>query len=191
MCFVRILRAQIFSTFLCSLALLLSAFMVFILVEVGKHTDFSRDFQQIVAFWVEDFGVLISAIKVLPLLSQFRSPLNLKLFCSASQLCCLSACQVSSKGAVTSGYQLSRCITVLFLPCFLVENGFQCSWHVITSRENYCSFRKVYILKEQCIVCVFNIQELQWHLVLMFTKWWNYVLSYSCHKLCTLYLGLI
>lgn len=75
MCFARILTAPVFSTFLCSLAALLNAFMVFILVVVGKHTDFSRDFQQIEAFGVMDSGVLISAIKILCLLSQFRSPL--------------------------------------------------------------------------------------------------------------------
>lgn len=69
MYFARILTALIFSTFLCSLAPLLNAFIVLILVEVGKHADFSRRFQQIEAFGVMDSGVLISAIMILPLLS--------------------------------------------------------------------------------------------------------------------------
>lgn len=110
--FARILTAPIFSTFLCSLALLLNAFIFFILVEAEKHTHFCKDFQRIEAFGVMVSGVIISAIKILPLLSQFRSPLNSKLCCSASQLCCLFAFQVS-KDAITSGYQLP-----ILLSCF-------------------------------------------------------------------------
>lgn len=85
------LTASIFSTFPCSPPLLLNAYMVFILVEVRKHTDLLRNFLQREAFCVMDSGVLISAIKILLLLSQFRSPLNSKLLCPAHQLCCLSA----------------------------------------------------------------------------------------------------
>lgn len=142
MCFARILTAPVFSTFLCSLAALLNAFMVFILVVVGKHTDFSRDFQQIEAFGVMDSGVLISAIKILCLLSQFRSPLISKQFCSAFQLCCLSAFQVSSDDAVTSGYQLSRYIYCLIsspLPC---RGQLSVQLAPSISRENCCGFRK-------------------------------------------------
>lgn len=44
-----------FQYFLLSLTFLLNAFMGFLLAEVGKHTDFSGDFQQI-----EDFRVMDS-----------------------------------------------------------------------------------------------------------------------------------
>jgi len=76
--------------------------MVFLLVEGGKHTDFSRNFQQMEAFGVVDSGVLISAIKKWQkfLFSQFRSPLNSKQWCSASHFCCLSALEVGSEDAV-------------------------------------------------------------------------------------------
>lgn len=58
------LTALSFSTFPCSLALLLNAYMVFILIKVWKYTDFFRNFQQIEAFRVMDSGVLIFAVKI-------------------------------------------------------------------------------------------------------------------------------